>query len=48
MTLAALAPAPLAPWHHADIRREARALLDAHLWCLGQDILHEGGNRLAG
>lgn len=35
------------PWHGADCRHLGRALLDAQLWCLGQDILHPDGNLLA-
>ena len=37
---------PPAPWHHAPCRHAARALLDAQLWCLGQDIRSPEGNLL--
>lgn len=46
--IASPSPSPLAcPWHGADCRHLGRALLDAQLWCLGQDILHADGNLLA-
>ncbi len=35
------------PWHAAPTRHLGRSLLDAQLWCLGQDILHAEGNLLA-
>jgi hypothetical protein len=46
-TSAPATPALVCPWHGADCRHLGRALLDAQLWCLGQDILHPDGNLLA-